>query len=203
MIEITRRKALGFLGAVAVPSSAMVATAPAIAAETLQDRVSRLTTELHASIAELTGDAWRIDSQIDVGYVGVFKRLRPRSEPRPVKSARELAQERFDYHVAELRKAAEDLDPRIGSWNVCKGEDDDRCALVITAHRITGRYCGDGTYEGGDRPASGRTMKFQVRLLDYRDDGHRVFEVRTSMDRMVLAEPRLNTFIGKKLGALS
>lgn len=110
------------------------------------------------------------------------------------------AKERFDFHLAELKKAAVELDPRIGSWSALRAEDDElNCALVITAFRVTGRYEGDGAYEAGSANWNGSRTKYQVRLLDHRTDGHRMFEVKTSMSRMVLAEPRLNTFIGRRV----
>lgn len=110
------------------------------------------------------------------------------------------AQERFDFHLAELKKAALELDPRIGSWHVCLAEDEDlMCPIVISAHRVTGYYDGDGQYEGGVLSALGRPILYMVELLPERVDGHRMFSVRTSMDRMVLAEPRLKTFIGRRV----
>ena len=110
------------------------------------------------------------------------------------------AKERFDHHLAEFKKAAEELDPRIGSWNVYHSQDEDlNCPIVVSAHRVTGRYEGDGKYEAGSLSALGRPVIYDVTLLDYRTDGQRMFSVRTEMDRMVLAEPRLNTFIGRRV----
>lgn len=110
------------------------------------------------------------------------------------------AKERFDHHLAEFRKAAEELDPRIGSWNVYRSQNEDlNCPIVVSAHRVTGRYEGDGKYESGSLSALGRPILYDVALLDYRTDGQRMFSVRTPMDRMVLAEPRLNTFIGRRV----
>src|SRR5690606_30518931 len=58
-----------------------------------------------------------------------------------VSAATATAQERFDHHLAELKKAAEELDPMIGSWHVAPMErDGQRCAVIITAFRVTGRY---------------------------------------------------------------
>ncbi|MCO5083888.1 MAG: twin-arginine translocation signal domain-containing protein [Rhizobiaceae bacterium] len=115
-------------------------------------------------------------------------------------TAQMTAEERFDFHLAEFKKAAEELDPRIGSWCVARLADADlRCSLAISAHRVTGRYEGDGKYESGALSALGRPTIYDVALLADRVDGHRMFSVRTSMDRMVLAEPRLNTFIGRRV----
>lgn len=108
---------------------------------------------------------------------------------------------RYAFHLAELKKAAEEIDPQIGSWHIVRDDGGDLgCGLFIAAYRVTGRYEGDGIYEGGPRPALGHRVKYRVTLLDYRTDGHRMFEVKTPMDRMVLAEPKLNTFIGRKIG---
>lgn len=110
------------------------------------------------------------------------------------------AQERFDHHLAELKKVAKELDPRIGAWQVARAEDDDLgCVVCITAFRVTGRYEGDGTYERGRERVTGGRTKYEVRLLDHEKDGHRVFSVRTPMDRMELPEPSFNTFIGRKI----
>lgn len=110
------------------------------------------------------------------------------------------ASERYEYHLAELKRAAEEIDPAIGSWHIVKGDDPELgCGLIITAHRVTGRYEGDGTYEAGSANWNGNRTKYRVKLLDYRIDGHRMFKVDTSMDSLVLAEPRFNTFIGRRL----
>jgi hypothetical protein len=110
------------------------------------------------------------------------------------------AAERFQFHLEGLKAAAVELDPRIGSWQVTRAEDADlHCPLAISAHRVTGRYEGDGIYEGASENFHGRRTKYHVRLLKTCIDGNRAFDVRTSMDRMVLAEPRLNTFIGRRV----
>lgn len=109
------------------------------------------------------------------------------------------ARERYDFHLKELRKAAEEIDPRIGHWRCTPLSDDEDggCAVVISAHRCSGRYEGDGIYEGGrDR------IRYSVRLNDYKIDGDRTFSVNTSMDRMVLTEPAFETFMGKRLRPL-
>lgn len=112
------------------------------------------------------------------------------------------AQERFNHHLAELKKAAEELDPMIGSWHVSPIEDDGQhCAVLITAFRISGRYEGDGVYEGGEEQWNGNRIKYRVTLLPSRLDGERVFEVKTLSggDRLQLVESRLETYIGRKL----
>lgn len=111
------------------------------------------------------------------------------------------AKERFAFHLAELKRAAEELDPRIGQWHVVRLEDDDlTCPLIISARRHTGRYEGDGTYESGTRSGQANGgPQYKVRLLDHQLDGHRAFHVSTPMDKMVLTEPALNTFIGRRV----
>ncbi|WP_337183819.1 hypothetical protein [Shinella sp.] len=112
------------------------------------------------------------------------------------------AQERFDHHLAELKKAAEELDPMIGSWQVMPIDHDGKhCAVVITAFRISGRYEGDGVYEGGEEQWNGNRIKWRVSLLPDRQDGERLFMVTTlsGVDRLQLLESRLETFIGRRL----
>jgi hypothetical protein len=110
------------------------------------------------------------------------------------------AAERFQFHLEGLKAAAVELDPRIGSWNILRSEDDDlSCVLAISAHRVTGGYEGDGTYESGCPNIWGNRGTYAVALLPERIDGHRMFSVRNEMDRLMLAEPRLNTFIGRRV----
>ncbi|EJK83562.1 hypothetical protein [Rhizobium sp. AP16] len=114
-------------------------------------------------------------------------------------------QERYDFHLAELKKAAEEIEPMIGRWHVsglAEGETGG-CALIITAFRVTGRYQGDGLYERGKPNWNGVFTRYNVRLLDHRIDDERLFEVRGPGERMQLIESNLNTFIGRKVGALS
>lgn len=108
---------------------------------------------------------------------------------------------RRDFHLAEFKRAAQELDPAIEHWHVVMAEDENRgCSLVVTAFRRTGRYMGDGVYEGSSPSAvSGKPTLYRVRLLDRRIDGQRAFDVRTDMDRMTLPESRFNTWIGKKV----
>lgn len=107
--------------------------------------------------------------------------------------------QRLNAAIAELKAAAQEMDPNIERWNIGWAEDD---RLVIgfsaVAYRRTGQYEGDGIYEGGP-DWRGRHTKYQVRLLDRQIDGHRTFEVRSEMDRMVQTEPCLNTFIRRRV----
>ncbi len=121
--------------------------------------------------------------------------------PLVVAAAKMTAHERYDYHLAEMKKAAEEIDPMIGGWHDTGLEvDEQRCALVITAHRLTGRYEGDGRYEGGRPQWNGVRCKYNVKLMDYRINDERVFQVSTPMERMLLLESRFTTFIGRKVG---
>lgn len=112
------------------------------------------------------------------------------------------AQERFDFHLAEFKRAAEELDPMIGDW-LRKGQpgDEGGCVIFLSAFRRTGQYDGDGLYERGNPCLP---SPYQVRLIDGRIDGERMFEV-TRLDemtrqteRMQMTESRLNTFIGRR-----
>lgn len=110
------------------------------------------------------------------------------------------ARARFEHHLAEMKKAAEELDPCIGAWHVALADDGDAgCGLAISAYRVSGRYQGDGTYEASRERALGGRTQYEVRLLDEHSGGDRVFLVSNSMDRMKLPEPRFNTFIGRKI----
>lgn len=126
--------------------------------------------------------------------------------PVAVEAAQPMtAQERFDLHLAELKKAAEELDPRIGYWNIRVADEDGlQCALIVTAFRATGFYEGDGIYECSTANFNGSRTKYTVRLLPEKFDGKRAFQVNTlsNSDRMTMIEPRLNTFIGRKIGPL-
>jgi hypothetical protein len=125
--------------------------------------------------------------------------------PLAAAATKMTAQERYNHHLAEFQKAAEELDPMIDSWHVRQivdGDEDGR-PLVVQANRLTGRYEGDGQYEGGVPRWDGKRATYAVKLMDYRIDDHRVFHVSTPMERMFLTETRFNTFIGRKVGALS
>lgn len=116
--------------------------------------------------------------------------------------AAQTAQERLEYHLAEMKAAAQELDPRIGSWQITRAEDDSLgCSLIITAFRLTGRYDGDGIYEKGSPSWNGARAKYEVRLIKGRPNGERLFKVESigGMDRMQLPESRLETFIGKRI----
>jgi hypothetical protein len=108
------------------------------------------------------------------------------------------AEQRRDFHLAEFKRACEELDPMIGHWSRLYHDDDDgRMSLV--AFRVTGRYEGAGAYESGRANALGRRGKWSVAIQSGTIDGHRCFTVECPGERMTVTEPALETFIGRKL----
>ena len=119
-------------------------------------------------------------------------------------SAPASSQERFDYHLAELKKAAEELDPAIGRWVSQSSPDGDlNCSVLITAFRVTGRYEGDGVYEAATAEWNGKRVEYHVRRRLDLMDGERSFDVWNSKDRMTMTESRFRTFIARRLGDLT
>lgn len=112
------------------------------------------------------------------------------------------AKARYDYHLAEFKRAAEELDPMIGHWSLMPpdwpGEP-----IRLYAHRVTGRYEGDGLYESGQENVWGRRGQREVRLTDVMIDGQRTFMVECPGERMRLLEHVLETRIGKRIGDLA
>ncbi|WP_417585069.1 hypothetical protein [Pelagibacterium sp.] len=120
----------------------------------------------------------------------------------PVLAREVSAQERYDYHLAEFKRAAEELDPMIAHWNLMQpdglGEP-----IRIYAHRVTGRYEGDGIYESGKETALGGRIHYRVELANDIIDGKRTFMVSAGMDRRWLLENVLETTIGRRIGGLA
>ncbi|NTG09234.1 hypothetical protein [Rhizobium rhizogenes] len=111
------------------------------------------------------------------------------------------AQERYDFHLAELQKAAAEINPMISYWYVDQpDEDSQNRAIVLIAYQDTGRYEGDGRYEAANPSWNGKHSIYNVKLMDYRIDGERVFHVSTPMERRWLTEPCFNTSVGRKIG---
>lgn len=123
-------------------------------------------------------------------------------DPLPDAVTATSAQERFDFHLAELKKAAEELDPMIDHWGLIDPDDNSTRGIVIVSHRRTGEYLGDGVYEYAKPSVTGVVSKYEVRLRPDRFDGERAFDVRNSMEQRVLTETCLRTFIGRKIGGL-
>lgn len=112
------------------------------------------------------------------------------------------AQERFDFHLCELKTAAQELDPMIGHWTICdiNRNSEGGCSLLISAFRVTGRYAGDGMYEAGKQTWNGSRVEWRVKALAEHIDGERLFDVSCPGEKkMQLVESRLNTFIGRRL----
>lgn len=79
------------------------------------------------------------------------------------------AEQRRDYHLAEYQRACEELDPDIDRWSIV-----DRGQIVmVTAHRVSGRYSGDGYYDV--RTGNGFWAVDYVQLSPDRIDGERTF----------------------------
>lgn len=171
-------------------SAALLLPSVAIAqpVESLTDRIERLTHELSDAMAEYSNGQFKavVGPDDDV----VFQNRREKT-----------AKERFDYHLAEFKRAAEELDPMIGNWHLATPEVAGE-PMCLYANRITGRYVGDGIYESGQEIVRGFRNKWEVRLTDVVIDGSRTFMVECPGERMRLLEHVLETYIGKRIGDL-
>jgi hypothetical protein len=107
------------------------------------------------------------------------------------------AEERRDHHLAEFQKACAEINPNIESWTINLAAPDG--AVLLFGQVRTGSYQGDGTYESGRENVLGQRGRWKVRLMRYRLDDERVFEVRCPGETMHLPEKRFNAFIGRKL----
>lgn len=113
------------------------------------------------------------------------------------------AEERLAYHLAEFQKAAQELDPAIDTWGIVRPDGDgSRRGIKIVSYRRTGEYLGDGIYEYAEPSLTGVVSSYEVRLRPDLFDGERAFDVANAMERRVLTETRLRTFIGRKIGGL-
>ncbi|MBB3610956.1 hypothetical protein [Rhizobium sp. BK602] len=123
--------------------------------------------------------------------------------PLVVAATKMTVQERYDFHLAELQKAAAEINPMISYWRVDQpDEDSQNRAIVLIAYQDTGRYDGDGRYEAANPNWNGKRSIYNVKLMDYRIDGERVFHVSTPMESRWLTEPCFKTFVGRKIGGL-
>lgn len=112
--------------------------------------------------------------------------------------------ERYDHHLAELKKAALELDPRI-RFSQCSdnlGDSDANMGVVIMGQWATGFYDGDGIYAGGSKWS--RAGRFHVKMLKRAVDGERGFSLIQvgEKDRrkwMEISESSLEAFIGKRV----
>jgi len=196
----------GAVPAVAATALAIPAVAVAAEAETEHPWITarRLARELSQALADIETNPVAPGSSVAVvfpkghphgiGFVDLDWYLESFKGP----TAGMTAEQRRDYHLAEFKKACEELDPMIGHWSeLHRDEDDGR--LSLHAFRVTGRYEGDGIYEDGRRNLFGKRGKWSVVLQADTIDGERCFEVRCPGDWMVLTEPALQTFIGRRL----
>jgi len=114
----------------------------------------------------------------------------------------ETARERFDFHLAELKKAAMEVDPELRFNEVLVEFDDPRLVMpiMICAMRACGRYEGDGLYAGG---WYFREDSYKVEQIGSQIDGERIFlltPVKAHGDKpFTLSETKLEAFIGQKL----
>ena len=83
--------------------------------------------------------------------------------------------DRFHAAVAELKAAAEVLDPNIYQWTV-NTNGDKQCGLLVAAFRTTTKYEGDGWYES--RYERGEVKQALVRRAPEHDKkGERWFRI--------------------------
>ena len=101
------------------------------------------------------------------------------------------------YHLAEYKRACEELDPMIGHWSVWTDEDTGN--QHVCAFHLTGRYEGDGIYESGKENVFGNRGLWSVTIQPTLIDGQRTFSVSCPGERLLLIESRLETFIGRRL----
>jgi hypothetical protein len=107
------------------------------------------------------------------------------------------AEQRRAYHLAEFKRACEEIDPMIGSWPDGWDRRDKNYGLY--AHRVTGRYAGDGIYESGRVDALGERGPLTVTLTPERIDDERTFFVTRAGRRTRMTETLLENSIGRKL----
>jgi hypothetical protein len=171
-------KAFPFVGAAAVLPVA------AIEHETITDKLDRLTSELAEALAEYQG--------------GKFQALIEPGRDGDVTFVRLAAKDRRAFHLAEFKRASEEMDPMIGHWS--EWTDDHNGNVELTAFKLTGRYEGDGIYECGRPNHLGNRARYEVALRPGDTiDGERTFRVSCPGDRLVLVESRLQTFIGRRI----
>lgn len=106
-------------------------------------------------------------------------------------------QERFTFHLEEMKKAYAEMDPAAEDWRVARTDDPEAgCGLIITCFRRVGRYEGDGVY----LKARSKMVRYRVRQREQRLDGYRTFHVTRKGERpMILTEPALDCFLGKRV----
>lgn len=150
MTAITRRAAFGAIAS-ASSSLALVTTAAATAPiekEIPVQKVNRLAAELADAMDEWMVDISHPDYQRALWVAHVW----PSSTGRGIYFRNEgdavqpTPQQRFDNALAELKAAAQALDPRIYDW-AYRANDTLNCGMVLAAFRTTTEYQGDGWYD--------------------------------------------------------
>lgn len=133
---VTRRRALAGIAGLAAGS----ATAAPALAETPLDRLERLTAEMAEALVE-----WTEGQFMAVVYPANHSEFPSRVEFR---NCHMPARQRRDYHLAQFKRAAEEMDPAIKDWRVVFGGSAlNDYPILIAAFGFTDSHDVDGTYE--------------------------------------------------------
>ena len=112
------------------------------------------------------------------------------------------ARQRYDFHLAEMMKAATEINPLVRFTDSCDSLDDPTrpLAVMIMGQWAKGHYAGDGIYKGGGYFAD---CLYNVTLLDKPDKaGRRQFRLINTDGRnkpFTTSEPGFEAFIGRKV----
>lgn len=108
------------------------------------------------------------------------------------------AEERREFHLAEYKRACEELDPTIDRWS----EVERGAEVKLTAYKVTGRYVGDGFYDCR-QPSGCRVVNLVQLMPKTKVDGHRAFQLTPwpglGTPTAILDERALQSTIGKFL----
>ncbi|TGQ32785.1 hypothetical protein [Mesorhizobium sp. M00.F.Ca.ET.216.01.1.1] len=126
--------------------------------------------------------------------------------PPAAKASQEMtARERFDFHLAEMKKAAIEINPlvRFAQDIECLDKPERPLALGVLGQWATGRYEGDGVYAGGDQYSRRPLQREAARHEGLRRTRFSVIQVHENDRRkwMRLSESSFEAFIGKKVTA--
>lgn len=110
--------------------------------------------------------------------------------------------ERLAYHLAQFKKAAAEIDPRVRFSVQMIDFNSPHGPVVIMGQWANGFYNGDGVYKQNSKRC--QNERYTVKLLDHPVQGERGFSVipHHQPDRskwMTLSETRLEAFIGEKV----
>jgi len=133
------------------------------------------------------------------GTVAIVSEAMP-AEPQ------QTPRQRFHFHLAEMQRAAMEINPELRFNRVLMEFDDPRfdMPIMICAMKATGWYQGDGVYVGGSHM---NDRRYRVELLDERIDGERGFlltpvgrrDINMNKAPFTLSETKLEAFIGERL----